>query len=233
MAIWDDVVPEADRAKYGKYTQLANVGMGLRPVIVVVDMTASFIDERYSTGCGEPARKAVIATGRLLQKARALGIPRVFTVWDPGLLPQEIGFWKCQRPYAVDGNTGDLPDPLSLPHELGARSDEPVLLRGKPSAFFGTNLAGILAFHQADTVVVAGISTSGCVRATVVDAFSLNYRVTVPEECVADRVIVPHKVNLFDMQMKYADVLTLDRVISLLEGVSTQLKRAGAAKSAA
>jgi nicotinamidase-related amidase len=75
----------------------------------------------------------------------------------------------------------------------------------------------MLAFQGADTVIVAGISTSGCVRATVVDAFSLNYRVIVPEECVADRVVVPHKVNLFDMQMKYADVLPLTRVIELLE----------------
>jgi len=68
-----------------------------------------------------------------------------------------------------------------------------------------------LAFQGADTVIVAGISTSGCVRATVVDAFSLNYRVIVPEECVADRVVVPHKVNLFDMQMKYASACTSDR----------------------
>jgi maleamate amidohydrolase len=198
MAIWDDVVPLSDREKYGKYTKLANVGMGRKPAVVVVDMTESFIDERYSTGCGEPARDAVRATGKLLDHARKRNVRRIFATWDPGLLPEEIGFWKCQRPQPVT-------------------TDEPVLLRGKPSAFFGTNLAGILTFYGADTVIVAGISTSGCVRATVIDAFSLNYRVIVPEECVADRVVVPHKVNLFDMQMKYADVLPLDQVIALLQ----------------
>jgi maleamate amidohydrolase len=218
MAIWDDVVPLSDRERYGKYTQLANIGMGRKPAVIVVDMTESFIDERYSTGCGEPAREAVRATGKLLDHARKRNVPRVFATWDPGFLPEEIGFWKCQRPQAVaTARSVNLPDPLSLPSELGRQDNEPILLRGKPSAFFGTNLAGMLAFHGADTVIVTGISTSGCVRATVVDAFSLNYRVIVPEECVADRVVVPHKVNLFDMQMKYADVLPLTRVIELLE----------------
>jgi maleamate amidohydrolase len=218
MAIWDDVVPLSDREKYGKYTKLANIGMGRKPAVVVVDMTESFIDDRYSTGCGELARDAVRATGKLLDHARKLNVPRIFATWDPGLLPEEIGFWKCQRPQPVTmAVKSNLPDPLSLPSELGRQDNEPVLLRGKPSAFFGTNLAGTLTYYGTDTVIVAGISTSGCVRATVIDAFSLNYRVIVPEECVADRVIVPHKVNLFDMQMKYADVLPLDQVIALLE----------------
>jgi len=216
MAIWDDVVPLSDRESYGKYTQLSNIGMGRKPAVIVVDMTESFIDERYSTGCGEPAREAVRATGKLLDHARKRNVPRVFATWDPGFLPEEIGFWKCQRPQATARGV-NLPDPLSLPSELGRQDNEPILLRGKPSAFFGTTLAGMLAFRGVDTVIVAGISTSGCVRATVVDAFSLNYRVIVPEECVADRVVVPHKVNLFDMQMKYADVLPLTRVIELLE----------------
>ena len=222
MAIWDDVVPLSDREKYGKYTQLAAIGMGRNPAVVVVDMTESFIDERYSTGCGEPAREAVRATGKLLDHARKRNVPRIFATWDPGHLPEEIGFWKCQRPQVMAGAAEtDLRDPLSLPPELGRQDSEPILLRGKPSAFFGTNLAGTLAYTGADTVIVAGISTSGCVRATVVDAFSLNYRVIVPEECVADRVVIPHKVNLFDMQMKYADVLPLAQVIKLLE--STRL----------
>jgi maleamate amidohydrolase len=219
MAIWDDVVPVADREAYGKYTQLASVGMGRRPVILVVDMTASFIDERYSTGCGPPARDAVIATASLLDCARNVDVPRIFAVWEAGALPEEIGYWKCQHPRVVGGDTSDLPHPNSLPPELGARKDELVVARSKASAFFGSNLAGILAFHRADTVVVAGISTSGCVRATVVDAFSLNYRVIIPEECVADRVIVPHKVNLFDMHMKYADVLPLKSVIAQLHAI--------------
>ena len=148
MAIWDDVVPVTDRDMYGKYTQVAHVGMGRKPAIVVVDMTELFIDERYSTGCGETARQAVTATGRLLEHARAHNVPRIFATWDPGHLPEEIGFWKCQRPQALAGaRPEDLPDPLSLPKELGRRDDEPILLRGKPSAFFGTNFAGTLAFH--------------------------------------------------------------------------------------
>ena len=227
MPIWDDLIPPSDTGKYRTYRQLQQVGFGVRPAVVVVDMTESFIDERFSTGCGEPARQAVKATADLLHHARQKGIPRVFAVWDPGTNSEELGFWKCQATRPVRGGRG-LPDPLALPAILGRRRDEPILRRAKPSAFFGTQLASVLTFRQVDTILVAGISTSGCVRATVIDAFSYNYRVIVPEECVADRASIPHKVNLFDMHMKYADVVPLDKVVAYLEGLQARQGKYGA-----
>ncbi len=227
MAVWDDLIPPSDATPYRTYRQLQQIGFGERPAVLVVDMTESFVDERFSTGCGEPARQAVKAAAGLLDCARQIGIPRVFAVWDPGENPEELGFWKCQATRPVGGTRG-LPDPLALPAILGRRRDEPILRRAKPSAFFGTQLVSVLTYRQVDTVIVAGISTSGCVRATVIDGFSYNFRVVVPEECVADRAIIPHKVNLFDMHMKYADVLPLEHVIAYLQRRGGRAKRSGA-----
>jgi maleamate amidohydrolase len=92
-----------------------------------------------------------------------------------------------------------------------------VVTKSKPSAFFGTPLASMLVYLGVDTLVVTGMVTSGCVRATVIDAFSHNYRVIVPLECVADRSPTSHQVNLFDIDMKYADVLPLADVLAHLD----------------
>ena len=87
------------------------------------------------------------------------------------------------------------------------RQGELVIRKTQPSAFFNTGLAAWLAWRQVDTLVVAGCTTSGCVRATVVDAVSHNLRTIVPVDCVGDRAIAPHRASLFDMDQKYADVL--------------------------
>lgn len=92
-----------------------------------------------------------------------------------------------------------------------------LICKKMPSAFFGTNLSLYLTTHCIDTLIITGNSTSGCVRATVVDACSYGYRVIVPEECVGDRHEAPHRANLFDMRYKYADVLPLAKVLSYLE----------------
>ena len=93
---------------------------------------------------------------------------------------------------------------------------EVIIPKLRPSGFFGTSLADMLIYHQVDTVIVTGMTTSGCVRATAVDAFSYNFRVVVPEECSGDRAVVSHKVSLFDMHMKYADVVPLEAVLDRL-----------------
>jgi maleamate amidohydrolase len=93
-------------------------------------------------------------------------------------------------------------DPL-----LQRRGDELVLVKKFPSAFFGTHLASHLVQRGVDTVIVTGCSTSGCIRATVIDAVSYGFRVVVPEECVFDRAEEPHRANMFDIKSKYADVL--------------------------
>ena len=105
---------------------------------------------------------------------------------------------------------------------LKPQPGEVEIVKGKPSGFFGTSLASMLAYHSVDTVMVTGMVTSGCVRATVVDAFSYNYRVIVPIECSADRGDISHQINLFDMDMKYADVIPLDEVLDHLATLAPQ-----------
>jgi maleamate amidohydrolase len=93
----------------------------------------------------------------------------------------------------------------------------------KPSGFFGTPLASYLVHAGVDTVIVTGMTTSGCVRATVLDAFQNNFHVIIPHECSADRSQISHKVNLFDMHMKYADVISLEETVEYLDSVSVSV----------
>jgi maleamate amidohydrolase len=100
--------------------------------------------------------------------------------------------------------------------EVAPREGDVLIPKKHPSAFFGTAMCSHLIDKQVDTVIVTGCTTSGCVRGTVVDAFSLNFRVAVPYECVYDRSITSHKVNLFDLGQKYADVLPVGQLMSRL-----------------
>ena len=114
----------------------------------------------------------------------------------------------------------DLPPGDVIVDELAPKPDEMVVCQHhKPSGFFGTELAALLVYDKVDTVVITGLTTSGCVRATAVDAFQYNFDVVIPFECVADRSQISHKVNLLDLHMKYADVAPLDDVIGWLKSL--------------
>jgi len=204
MPIWDDIIPESDKRMFAKAGMGGSLQWGERPAIVVVDMSYAFADSRYPTGCSEAGEPTTRAIRRLLEAARPKGIPVFYTTVKVPQLPCQAGHWKVNWAYPPG-----LPDPAEIVAEIAPGKGEVVLPKRRPSAFFGTNLVDMLIFHQVDTVIVTGMTTSGCVRATVVDAFSHNYRVVVPQECSGDRAMVSHKVSLFDMHMKYADVVPL------------------------
>ena len=194
---------------------------GTRPAVLVVDMTREFVDGRYPTGHSESGAAAVKANARLLAVARTRGVPVFFTnaFPDPGYrpAPAELGRWKQS---SVDLAPADLPPGDVIADELNPQPDEVVIHKGrKPSGFFGTPLIAHLLYDRVDTVVVTGMTTSGCVRATAVDAFQFNLNVLVPHECVADRSEISHLVNLFDLHMKYADVISLDETVEYLESL--------------
>jgi nicotinamidase-related amidase len=107
-----------------------------------------------------------------------------------------------------------------LVDELGRRDDELVFEKTAASGFFGTDLVKTLIYHRVDTLIVTGAATSGCVRATVVDAGAYNYFVIIPQECVSDRSTVSHQMSLFEMDQKYADVLEVEEVLAYLRGLS-------------
>ena len=211
MAIWDDLIPDSDKRMFAKAGMGGTLGFGQRPAVVVVDMTYGFTDSRYPLGASEMGEPTTQAIQRLLEASRARRLPIFFTRGLERTSPAQKGYWKMVP--NIPSETG-LPDHNQIVEELGPLEDEVVIGKLRPSAFHGTSLVDLLVFHQVDTLIVTGMTTSGCVRATVVDAFSYNFIVVVPEECSGDRAVVSHKVSLFDMHMKYADVAPLDAVMS-------------------
>src|ERR1043166_9324664 len=211
-----NIIPPDERARYVKGHMGRRVGFGVRPAILVVDMTRAFTEDRFPLGCAAAGAPCARAIRTLLDAARPLELPVVYTRYDAFVADAEWGRW-------LDKGTGAEPDSLmrgSEAHEIAdllkPRVSDLVVTKTKPSAFFRTALASMLIYLDVDTLIVTGMVTSGCVRATVVDAFSHNYRVIVPLECVADRSATSHQVNLFDMDMKYADVVPLAEVLGHL-----------------
>jgi maleamate amidohydrolase len=212
-------IPQEDLKMFAKSKFGGKAGYGKKPAIVVVDMTYGFVDDAYPLGCSKMGWPAVRANERLLAKGRALGIPILFTRGYHPKTSTERGRWKN-----VTALETKDPDPKihEIVTELKPLPEEVVITKIFPSGFFNTNLVSMLIFHNVDTLIVTGMTTSGCVRATVVDAFSYNFIVAIPEECVGDRGLVSHKVSLFDMHMKYADVAPLSEVLGYLETANSR-----------
>src|SRR5262249_49380823 len=149
--------------------------------------------------------EAISATRRLLECARSRGLPVVYSTvmytrgcGDGGAFVKKV---PGLRIFEEGGRWSQL-DP-----RLERQPCEPIIVKKFASAFFGTNLAALLTSQHVDTVIIAGSTTSGCVRASAVDALQSGFKVVIPRECVADRAPGPHEANLFDLQAKYADVL--------------------------
>jgi nicotinamidase-related amidase len=197
-----------DRAGFGRPVQ-----RGSRPAVVVVDFSYGFTDPRYPTGADLTG--PVLATARLLEAARAGGVPVVFTTiaYDPGQI-QNLAWLKKATGMAALELGSRLVD---VDERLTPRADEHLVVKTGASAFFGTALASYLASVRADTVIVTGATTSGCVRATVVDAVQHGYPTLVPRDCVGDRAQAPHDASLFDMNEKYGDVVDCDDVVAYLQ----------------
>lgn len=215
-----DVVPESDLAMYRKANFGHPIGWGRKIAIVVVDMTRAFVEDRFALGSETMGQRALRGIAELLAVARPIGIPVCFTRMVPFRNRTEAGRWYDSCP-GIFGRAedSDAHESAEIPPAIAPRADETVIVKGKPSAFFGTQLHSMLTFHNVDTLIVTGMVTSGCVRATVDDAFAHDYRVIIPVECVADRAEIPHRVNLFDMDMISADVLPLDEVLEHVRGV--------------
>jgi nicotinamidase-related amidase len=224
MFPWDGVIPEQDVQSFRGRDQspVRPIRAGTRPALIIVDMTWAFVDSRYPAGWSETGYPAVAANKRLLAAARDAGIPIFFTKQYPSPdftpLPSARGRWKTGTLVDVDPA---LPPGDVIVDDLAPLAGETVIHKHqKPSGFFGTPLASLLVYEGVDTTIITGMTTSGCVRATVLDAFQYNFHVIIPYECVADRSQISHKVNLFDMHMKYADVASLDDTLTYLATVT-------------
>jgi nicotinamidase-related amidase len=187
-------------------------GFGSRPAVLVVDLLKGFTNPESPLGADLDV--VVESTRRLLDCARDAAVPVIFTtvVYDEA---NERAAAVFMRKVPALGVLRPGSRWIQVDGRLGRRDDEPVLAKAFASASFGTPLASMLAGF--DTLVVCGASTSGCVRATVVDAVQHGLAPVVPRECVGDRWPAAHEANLFDMQAKYADVVSLSEALDAVQ----------------
>jgi maleamate amidohydrolase len=233
MASWDDVLTERDKQVFAAAGYGKRQGFGHRPAVIVVDVNYNFVGDvpepilesikKYRNSCGEEGWQGVYQIRRLLDAARRMGVPIFYSTAPSHRIALMAGRWHGKNSRGVEDFQSQAQDGNQIVREIAPQDGDIVILKDKPSVFFGTPLMSYLHELQVDTLLIAGTTTSGCVRATVVDAFSYNFKVVVVEECVFDRGQASHKINLFDMQAKYADVVPLQAALSYLDELSKDL----------
>lgn len=224
--VWDRFLTEQDRAHVAMKPP-KSIGFGKSPALLLIDLYRWVFGDRpepileaiktWPGSCGLAAWNAIPHIQTLLREAREVRIPVIHV---SGLAGAGVDEWSFRR----DGDPSQLtPEArerrrrkFDIIEEVAPIPGEAVLRKLSPSAFWGTPLVGHLNQLGIDTVITCGESTSGCVRASVVDGCTYRFRMIVAEECVFDRHEACHAINLFDMNQKYADVLPLDEVVRTL-----------------
>jgi nicotinamidase-related amidase len=219
---WKDVVPAADLELYKNWRRETFVGP--RPALLAIDLydlvyrggplPPSEINDRYPNTCGIFAHRAIEPTKRLFAAARRAGIPIFFCTQEtrPNNRPRGAVSTKSSMPTPT-------PDAYEVYREFPVEPNDIVIKKQRASVFQGTPIASHLTILDVSSLIVIGESTSGCVRASSVDAHSSGFHVTIVEECTYDRAELTHKINLFDLHHKYADVMHVDEVITHLDGL--------------
>jgi maleamate amidohydrolase len=222
---WRDVIPPDDLAIYDAAGYGRPGRRGTSPALLVIDVTYGFIGReplpildsiaRYPNSCGERGWQAMERIALLLDRARAASVPIYYTAGVTDHVVHHAGRWREKHP-----RTLEQPDDAQvIPEPIAPREGDVVIRKTKPSVFHGTPLLSSLVDRRVDTVVVTGCTTSGCVRATVVDAFSNGFATIVVEDAVFDRGELSHAVNLFDMDQKYADVVSSPDALAYLSSI--------------
>ena len=230
---WDDILTEQDRAVielggYGKQR-----GLGISPALLLIDCQYNHIGadapileqiKKWPAGGGADAWRAVHHIEPVLSMARSAGVPVIYTRYCYSARGARFDSFARKRgsnlERFIDGTEG-----TRIVAALQPRVDELVIDKVHASAFYATALLSYLINLRVDSLLVAGVSTSGCVRATVIDAVSNNLNAAVLSDCVADRLVISHKVALLDLWMKYADVLTSADALKYLETFMREEKR--------
>lgn len=227
---WTNFLTEQDRKVFAGSGYGRRAGAGARPVLLVVDVSYGFCGDRredaldsiarWHNACGPHAWDAVEQIQVLIAAARRRRLPVIYTTAP---VPRGDGFdrgrWNDKNPR----HSEDSAKSNEIVTEIAPQPQDIFIEKSKPSAFFGTLLASYLTDLNADSVIVCGTTTSGCVRSTVVDAFSHNFKVTVAKEATFDRGEASHWINLFDMDMKYADVTDVQEVSAQIDALPAGL----------
>ncbi len=220
---WKDIVDADTIQIYQAYRRKLYVGNN--PAVLAIDLYNKAyqggsrpvveVDREFSGSCGVNAWTAMPPTQRLLAAARRAGVPVIYTTRhaDTG------GVHSTNRNLPREAD-----DIYAIKAELAPEPGELVIYKERASAFFGTPLVTHLQMKRIDSLIICGESTSGCVRASTVDAYSYGFHNVVVEECTYDRSMLSHKVNLFDLHHKYADVLHVEEVLAHLDGLAQQRK---------
>ena len=232
---WDSYISDRDQGVFDAAGFGAKAGLGDRPVLLVIDVNYAFCGDkrepildsvkRWKLSCGEAAWDALPIIRRLINAAHTKGVPVIYTTgyarddkWDRGSWT-----WKNPREEGSQHTPVEPPptnrDGNDIMDEIAPGPQDIVIWKQKPSGFHEAPLQSYLQLLKADTLIVAGTTTSGCVRATTVDGFSNNYRVAVVEDACFDRADISHAVSLLDLHAKYADVVTSDDMLAFIESL--------------
>ena len=216
---WKDVVDPEVIEIYASYKR--EVYVGRKPAVLAIDLyrkayqggnrPVAEVNVEYDGSCGENAWAAMQPTQQLFAAARRAGIQIIYSTRHA----DTAGVHSTNRRKLAE--TEDL---YAIQPELAPQNGDLVIYKERASVFFGTPLVTHLRRIGAESLIICGESTSGCVRATTVDAYSLGFHNTLVEECTYDRSMLSHKVNLFDLHHKYADVMHIEEVVEHLDGMA-------------
>lgn len=219
MRKWEAIFTDQDRAVVQKVYDVKQQ-FGKKPALLIVDVNKAFVGsqpkpvlesiEESRSSCGAAGWEAMKHIKRLLEACRAKKVPVFFTTLD--IVTVQTCSGPTKMPEKFDLELQEIAENIKpLPSEL-------IIKKTKASSFFSTPLLSCLRNLRVDSLLIAGVSTSGCVRATVIDAFSHNFPCFVVEECTFDRFELSHLVNLWDMNAKYADVISINEALDYIAG---------------
>lgn len=224
---WRELIPEEVKRVYQGAGFGARLGFGARPALLVIDMQVAQIGDRpepvldsvrkYPLSAGEAGWAALEKIKELLEDSRGAGIPVVYTMIEHE--PFDRGLWKSKMP--PSGKPSETTaEAKAIVKEIAPQKGDVIIRKKRSSAFFGTPLLSYLHHMKVDTLLIAGCTTGSCVRTTVLDASQNNFYPVIVEECVFDRSPIMHAFNLFEMDVKWADVVPLNEVKAYLGGLA-------------
>lgn len=218
---WQDVIPADELEIYRTFFGREVQGLGPKPALIAIDLYKRVyrggpgpvveINKNHRGACGDNAWDAIEPTVKLLAAARAAGLPVIYTTSSASGTVSATNRQRSGEP---------IGDGFDIFEDFAPQPDDLVIEKQRASGFFGTPLSAHLHLMGVESLILCGESTSGCLRASVVDAFSYGYHVVVAEECCFDRSLLSHKLALFDLHHKYADVLHVDDLLAALDSMA-------------
>jgi maleamate amidohydrolase len=214
---------EALNTNYARAGYHAKQSWGERPALLLIDFAKAYFDPSAPLFGGDGCRIALENAIRLAAAARKAGVPVIFTEvkYRPGGADGGAFYAKVPALSCFD----DGAETQKMTEGLTVEKNDILITKQYPSAFFGTSLDATLRWLKTDTLMLAGVTTSGCVRATCIDSISHGFVTLVIEDAVGDRAEEPHKANLYDMSAKYADLLTTEDAITYMHATTQKLNK--------